>query len=281
MKNNQDLMRGCISIFFAFVLFFCMVSTFIFLETKVSVCNTGSLKSSLERSQYTANAFQEVSGRLKQVSSDNGMPEDVLSSVLSEKQFRQDLEENIEIALQGKNRVADSLTFERAAAAKVRGHLSSKEVGENRTVNTSIKEIAKQSASYYQAYASFPMGSYFYQYKEMISEIFMIAVPISVVGFILLIVLLLVLNRGTYNGYFYLCASTVAAAVSNAILAVVLYVGRDFGLEESPAYYKNFIEDFIGKGFAAALIVSTIGLMISIVIFYFAGRANARNKVGV
>lgn len=260
--------KKAIGFILAFVLFLSIVMTFLSLDFLLGFLSRQTILSATSQSQYVDGAYQQFQEDLENLAKGYKLPGQTVDGLVDESQFIADSGNSMDAALAGKYRVADTDALETALKQRTKAYFDSLGIPVNKALAASVDELATAAASLYRVHTSFHFGEEIIHAKMVLMPFIMGMMGASLILLVTIVIILMIMFRGTKGAWNYITYALTAAVAANLIVALVLLIGHPMELETASDYYRNFIDHYFTQSLIPAIGISAMGAALTGALVY-------------
>ncbi len=275
MGKTNSKARAAVCAVFSFVLFLCITCGLISACSTLTLLSESHFTKSIDESMYAEKNYDSLKEVLRDEAAGYGLSEDLLEKQLDSKAFSSEIEDNIAAGLRGEDTLSSASDagqeFSASVKSAVESYLSENKVGDNDRIKLAVKEIVRDSESYYREYIRLPFAGYFSEYRSSAQGIMKVMIPVCAAAVVVLLILLINLQKETAGRRIYICSSLIASGIAVCAAGFLLGSVVDFRFSKSLAGYASFIDIFF-SGAAPVFWGAGIAVLILAVVIMVTGR---------
>lgn len=274
-KKAVRMISFTLSFFFAVL----TLALFTLVQLNLGIGSSRNLQNSINDSNYTEAAYEEVLAKSKAYMKERSMPENIVTAAVTEGQFYVDSSKSIKAALGGKSSLVDTTDLEKTLQRNIDRYLDDYNIVKDENIKMAREEIVQTVAGYYKSCAQFRFGEYFYSMNEKLNQISPVAIPALIILMTLTAFVLIKIQKFRHRGFRYLACSLFTATWVNLIMGVKLFFFDQVNGDVEAAYYLEFSCNFLRSGIQITAVVTAAGAVLFLITLLFANRHKLAGKV--
>ena len=279
MKLDKARLTQYTSSTFAALLTILFTLLFLGVSGYIGLFHNRGITAAMNKSGYYQGLYQDITDNTAAVAAEAGLPDTVLTDVITLKKVYINGINSTEALLRGEEAIIQTDSLSEKLKANINQYITSQ--GKAVTEDTERLSVAfiDQVKQVYQDRLQLKFMSDLYQLRRSYRDRSMLLLPILVVLISILCFFIIRTQRHFYWGIRYITCSMIAASLLILLTGAALSLIRPFSsLELSPQYYKSFIEA-AGDGMIKFLLLLaqgglTISLALILVTGYLKNRAS-------
>lgn len=277
MKLDKARLTQYTSSTFAALLTILFTLLFLGVSGYIGLFHNRGITAAMNKSGYYQGLYQDITDNTAAVAAEAGLPDSVLTDVITLKRVYINGINSTEALLRGEEAVIQTDSLSEKLKANINQYITSQ--GKAVTEDTERLSVAfiDQVKQVYEDRLQLKFMSDLYQLRRSYRDRSMLLLPILVVLISVLCFFIIRTQRHFYWGIRYITCSMIAASLLILLTGAVLSLIRPFSsLELSPEYYKSFIEAAGDGMIKVLLLLAQGGLTISLALILVTGYLKSR-----
>lgn len=277
MKLKHINSKEWLGLLFAFLLTLFFVIVYILFGLGMGIFNSRSITKSVNDSDYFGKVYADVNQRTGELLSQAGLPEKILSDVITQGRVHADGINYIEAAIR-KEQPQQKLHMLHGDITEAIREYILQEGSIQSQLSGEIAAVADAVEDEYRSRVQLTFVEYLMGYKEDYSCIVMIIAPTLILLIGILCYLLIRLHRYGYRGMRYIAYSLLASSILTMAGAFYFISTRIYDkIKISPEYYQQFILGYVKMSITVFAYTGMMGLFLAMA--WIALIAHMRNRI--
>ena len=277
MKLKHINSKEWLGLLFAFLLTLFFLIVYILFGLGMGIFNSRSVTKSVNDSDYFGKVYADVNQRTGELLSQVGLPEKILSDVITQGRVHADGINYIEAAIR-KEQTQQKLHMLHGDIAEAIREYILQEGSIQSQLSGEIAAVADAIEDEYRNRVQLTFVEYLMDYKEDYSCIVMIIAPTLILLIGILCYLLIRLHRYGYRGMRYIAYSLLASSILTMAGALCFISTRIYDkIKISPEYYQQFILGYVKMSITVFVYTGMMGLFLAMA--WIALIAHMRNRI--
>ena len=277
MKLKRINSKEWFGLLFAFLLTLFFVIVYILFGLGMGIFNSRSITKSVNDSDYFGKVYADVNQRTGELLSQAGLPEKILSDVITQGRVHADGINYIEAAIR-KEQPQQKLHMLHGDIAEAIREYILQEGSIQSQLSGEIAAVADAIEDEYRSRVQLTFVEYLMGYKEDYSCIVMIIAPTLILLIGILCYLLIRLHRYGYRGMRYIAYSLLASSILTMAGAFYFISTRMYDkIKISPEYYQQFILGYVKMSITVFVYTGMMGLFLGMA--WIALIVHMRNRI--
>ena len=264
MKKVKSKLQTGISILFGFLLTILFVILFLCTVGYTGVFNNRSITGSMNKSDYFSKLHEAILENSTEITAKAGLPESVLTDVITLQRVYISGSYYAENTLKGKNTQIKLENIEKELKANINQYIIRKGIaltGDRNAKTQAVIEAVKQE---YSDRISMSYLNGLYQLKLQYNKIMIILLPVIIAMIAAICFFLIKMQKYPHKGIRYITYALTASSLLLIICSFALLIGKTYYLPEiSEEYYRDFVYACLQWDIKVLLFTGGLGMTIS------------------
>lgn len=275
MKNNSKIQKFVSSIF-ALLLSIILVVIILLIGLKFGVFNDNVILRKVNESNYYNEVQKELTERTERIILGTGMPDTVLTDVITLKRVYIGGKYYIEDTLAGKNPVIKTDSIKEQLSNNISQYLTKERITRTKELDSGINEVIGEVELEYKRGIQFQFIHYIYEYKAYYSKLVKIILPVLIIGVAIICYFLIRLQKYKHQGIRYIAYAVMSSTIITLLTTTILLVTKIYEkINVSPGYYNTFLINYFKWDIRVFLYLGGLSALLSVLLISLVGYVKA------